>query len=112
MDTIILQKTYHLYQWLDKIIDSFLKRERYSLGVKLENHCLSLLEEIVTIEQVPPVLKDQSLIRASVKLQVLKLLVRLTMEKKLIKPTVYFSLSSLMIEIGKMIGGWRKSLRK
>jgi hypothetical protein len=112
MNTIVLQKTYHLYQSLNKIVSRFPKKDRYGLGLKLENNCLTLLEQIIMAEQTMPVLKDRALIESSVRIEILKILLRLTMEKQLIKETVYFSLASLIIEIGKMIGGWRKSLRQ
>lgn len=112
MNTIVQQKTYRLFISLDKIITGFPKKDRYGLGLKLENTCLFMLEQIITAEQIAPVLKDRSLIEVSVKAEVLKILLRLCMEKRLIKETVYFSLSALIIEIGKMIGGWRKSLRE
>ena len=41
----------------------------------------------------------------------IKLLVRIAQEKKLIAATNYFRLSGMSEEMGKMIGGWRKSLR-
>lgn len=81
------------------------------MGLKLDNSCLLLLEEIITAEQAIPVLKDKALLAASVKSEVIKILLRLAMEQKLIKETNYFAWSAMLIEIGKMIGGWKKSLR-
>lgn len=111
MNTILLQKTCVLYNQLSQHITRFPKLERYSLGLKLDNTCLLLLEEIITAEQTVPVLKDKALLEASVKSEVVKILLRLAMEQKLIKETNYFAWSAILIEIGKMIGGWKKSLR-
>lgn len=111
MNTILLQKTYLLYNQLSQHIARFPKLERYSLGLKLDSACLILLEEIITAEQTIPVLKDKALLEASVKTEIIKIFLRLAMEQTLIKETNYFSWSAMLIEIGKMIGGWKKSLR-
>lgn len=111
MNTILLQKTYRLYQQLSTHTARFPKFARYGLGLKLDNTCLQLLEEIINAEQTTPVLKDKALLAASIKNELMKILLRLTMEHKLIKETNYFVWSAALVEIGKMIGGWKKSLR-
>lgn len=111
MNTILLQKTYGLYLQLSQQIARFPKLERYGLGLKLDGACLQLLESIIAAEQTAPVLKDKALLEASVKAELIKLLLRLALEQKLIKETNYFAWSAILVEIGKMIGGWKKSLR-
>jgi hypothetical protein len=111
MNTILLQKTYGLYNQLSQHIARFPKFERYGLGLKLDNSCLLLLEQIITAEQTTPVLKDKALLEASIKTEIIKIFLRLALEQKLIKETSYFAWSSMLIEIGRMIGGWKKSLR-
>ncbi len=46
--------------------------------------------------------------RASAKLDVLKILFRLAFETKAINQQKYISFENLLIEIGKMLGGWIK----
>lgn len=112
MQTILFQKTLDLYLETSKLPEKFPKKDRYGLGLKMENNCLVLLELIISAEQAPPVLKDKILSEASVKTEIAKIFIRICMEKKLIKETGYFSLTSKLVEIGKMIGGWKKSLRQ
>lgn len=111
MNTILLQKTYELYRQLSMHIAAFPKFDRYSLGLKLDGACLQLIEGIITAEQSEPVLKDKALIEASVQNELVKIFLRLTLERRLIKETNYFVWSGVLLEVGKMIGGWRKSLR-
>ena len=59
-------------------IARFPKLDRYCLGLKLDNACLLLLEEIITAEQAAPVLKDRALLAASVKAEIIKVFLRLT----------------------------------
>ena len=112
MNTILLQKSCDLYRHFEKLILQFPKKDRYGLGLKTENSILRLIEFIITAEQTVPVLKCRALIDASVKSETIKILLRLAMEKRLIKETNYFALSEKLIEIGKMIGGWRRSLQR
>lgn len=111
MNTILFQKTVELYNHISRHVSKFPKFERYGLGLKIDKTCLSLLEKIITAEQIVPVLKDRTLMEASVKAQLIKIFLRMAMEQKLINETNYFAWSAMLIEIGKMIGGWRKSLR-
>lgn len=112
MNTLTLQKAYRLYMRTSRLVMSWPKRERYNLGTRLENTCLLLMEHIVTAEQTLSVVKDKSLLEAHIKTEILKLLFRASVEQKLIRETNYFALSSEVIEIGKMITGWRRSLQK
>jgi len=111
MNTILLQKTYKLYRQLSQHIARFPKLERYSLGLKIDNTCLALLEAVIAAEQSVPILKDKALGEASVKVKIIKICLRLSLGQKLIKKTNYFSWLAMLMEIGKMIGGWKKSLR-
>jgi hypothetical protein len=111
-NTIALQKTYILYATVSGHIAQFPKLERYTLGIKIDNTILELLTHIITAEQTVPVLKDRALTDASVSATLATMLLRLSMEKKLIKETNYFTWTGQLQEIGKMIGGWKKSLAK
>jgi len=112
MNTIVLQKTYILYIKISDHVSRLPKIVRYSLGLAIDRCNLELLEFLAAAEHAEPVLKNRILLDANTKAEVLKLLLRVLVEKKLLKETNYFSFSSDLIEIGKMIGGWRKSLTK
>ena len=112
MNTIVLQKTFILYTKISDIVSNLPKISRYGIGLTIEKHILSLLEAIAQAEQAEPVLKGRALLEANVKTEVLKLLLRALLEKGLLKETRYFAFSADLNEIGKMIGGWRKSLIK
>lgn len=112
MHTIVLQKTYALYIKISDSVACLPKIVRYSLGQTIEKNNLALLESLTAAEHAEPVLKGRILLEANTKTEVLKLLLRILTEKRLLKETTYFSYSANLIEIGKMIGGWRKSLVK
>lgn len=55
--------------------------------------------------------KRQVLSEASAKLDLLKLLIRLAYEIRAIDQKAYLQLQGYLQEIGRMIGGWLRSLR-
>lgn len=110
MNSILCQKCYDLFCLINRWTALFPKKERHGLGLALDRACLALIESVIEAEQTKPVLKDRSLIFASVKNEFARILIRLAMERKLIKETNYFTATGLSIEIGKIIGGWRKSI--
>ncbi len=112
MNTIVLQKSFILYTKISDNISRLPKISRYGIGMAIERNILSLLETLAQAEYAEPVLKSRALLEANVKVEVLKLLLRALIEKKLLKETLYFAFSADLNEIGKMIGGWRKSLLK
>ncbi|MBI4087203.1 MAG: four helix bundle protein [Candidatus Liptonbacteria bacterium] len=105
---IAIYKTYmsfapHLYR--------FPKLYRYSLGGAIENNILVLLELIFEANALPRPLREASLIKANAKCEILKMLIRMSFELKILENTQYFQLSSELREIGKMLGGWIKFVR-
>jgi hypothetical protein len=88
----------------------FPKVERFSLGERLQSITLELLEGLLYANQLPNNLKRTTLIPLSAKLDLLKLLVRLAFETKCIDPKKYLTLQIFLQEIGKMLGGWIRSL--
>lgn len=83
---------------------------RYGLGSSLENSLLSLLQELIMAKNAPKALKAGYLIRACSQQEIAILKLRVYLELELANQTKIFQLQSLLIEIGKMAGGWLKSL--
>src|SRR3989338_3230424 len=100
MNTQLLQKSYEYYVIVSALVEHFPKKDRHALGIRIENATLCLIEEILLAEQAPDVLRDHILLEASVKNAMIKLLVRIAQEKKLIAATNYFRLSGMSEEMG------------
>lgn len=86
------------------------KRWRYSLGQSLENSVLSLLESLIMAKNAPRPIKPAYLIKASSQLEIITLKIRLFLELNLVNETKIFQTQSKLAEIGRMLGGWLKSL--
>lgn len=72
-----------------------------------------MLEMLVGASKLPPG-KDklQLLARISRKLELIKLLIRMCFEMKAVNEKQYLLLQEHLYEIGKMLGGWIRSLNK
>lgn len=88
----------------------FPKIYRYTLGGKIENYFLELLEMILILLYLPPDQKYSRLTMAIAKLDNLKFFLQLAWENKCLTDAKYASLSELLNEIGRMLGGWKKGL--
>lgn len=86
------------------------KRWRYSLGASLENSVLSLLEHLIMAKNAPKPMKSPYLIKASSQLEISTLKLRLFLELEIANETKIFQTQSKLAEIGRMLGGWLKSL--
>jgi hypothetical protein len=82
------------------------------LGQKLDQIALELIELIVRAsylqrEQKLPVLEN-----SVVSADLIKILLRLAKDNKALDNKKYLQLESNLQEIGRMIGGWKRSLTK
>lgn len=106
----IINRTYEVYKSAVDINDHLEKRWRYSLGMSLENSILSLLEELIMAKNAPKPLKPAYLIKSSAHLEIATLKLRLFLELKIANETKIFQTQSKLAEIGRMLGGWIRSL--
>mgnify|MGYP003393395572 CR=1 FL=1 len=86
------------------------KRWRYSLGVNLEKSVMELMKELIFAKNAPKPLKSAYLIKASSLIEIITLQLRLLLELNLENETKIFQAQSNLREIGRMLGGWLRSL--
>lgn len=104
----IFTKTYDLILWLLNHTDNFPKNERFRLAKRLEDgafHFYDLLVEAVRSRQVRAVL-----LSADLQLEKLRLLLRVCHARKLTATDQYHYASGLLVEIGKLLGGWLETV--
>ena len=86
-------------------------QERYTIGQKCADLNLEVIELTLLASYKAKSDKIIYLERASAKLDVLKILLRLSFETKAINQQKYISFENLLIEIGKMLGSWLKQAK-
>jgi hypothetical protein len=83
---------------------------RYTTGARIENHFLDLLELIYKAYYAPLENKSTVIIEAISKNDLLKYLLQIAWENKLIKEKNYLELSQKLQEVGRILGGWKKGI--
>ena len=106
----IIQKVYDFYTELYLTVEKMPKKDKYALGEKVQKITLDFLELLITAGNKPKDEKYPFLELANTKLEVLKITIRLTHEVKAIPTNKHHSLEEKLQEIGRMLGGWIKSL--
>jgi hypothetical protein len=107
---VVLVKTKEAYSLWFKILADFPKIYRYSLGGKIENYFLSLLENTFITAYLSGDRKAAQLSIAILKLDNLKFFLQLAWENKCLSSIKYSALSENLDEVGRMLGGWKKGL--
>lgn len=109
-DLPILQKIYDLYKVFYQYSVHLPKKDRFSIGTRCENQILDLIEQTIKASKARREDKQAILYDISLKLDTLKIFVRLMKEVRAIDLKKYTFLQGYINEIGKMLGGWIKSM--
>lgn len=109
-DIPIFTKLYELYKTFSFVLPSFPKTQRYALGQRLENTIIDILGLLFAIPFSPT--KSTVLEQMSVKLDLLKVLLRLAKDTQSISTNKYVELQTILQEIGKMLGGWIRATKQ
>ncbi|PJE69494.1 MAG: hypothetical protein COU98_01780 [Candidatus Staskawiczbacteria bacterium CG10_big_fil_rev_8_21_14_0_10_38_10] len=107
----IIQKLTQVYKLWHEYLPNFAKDSRYTLGSKVDSLFLGVIEEIIKASSSDKTEKLIFLKIASVKLDLLKFFLQISWEIKSLGNKKYILLSEKINEIGKMLGGWIKSLK-
>lgn len=102
-----VQQTHELLAWLIPRLDHFPRARRFTLGERLETGLLAILEDLVDAAYRRD--KQEVLARANRRLAVVRHLWRLAYELKLLNLRRYEYGSRLLDDLGRQIGGWRRS---
>ena len=109
LDIPIFHQTYALYKLIDTLSASIPKNKRYTLWVRCEKATLAILEGIVASGHYFG--SDQLLLtlkKMSIELDMLKVFIRLSNETRCIDSKQYLQIETMVLSIGKMLGGWIK----
>ncbi|MSR85212.1 four helix bundle protein [Candidatus Uhrbacteria bacterium] len=110
-DVPIVRSIYIAYAFWNEVLNKFPKTQRHLLGTKCAEYLLQILElTLATAQASEGKEKAVSLRQASVKLDTLKLLIRLCKNCKCVSNSTYLQMESQLQEIGRMLGGWSKSV--
>ena len=112
LDIPIFKKAYELYRDFYSIRSQVSKQDRYTIYLRCENAILDLIELILQSGRQSKLEKLPTLEKTSVKLNLLRVLVRILKDVKAINIKKYAALEGSVDEIGRMLGGWIKSTKE
>lgn len=108
-ETPIFKKTYDLYRVFYTLRTTIPKQDKYTIWQKSEGLLVEILEGILSASYKPKFEKTPILEKISLKLNILKMLIRLMKDVGAIDNKKYITLQEPLDEIGRMLGGWIRS---
>lgn len=111
-DIPIFKKIYGLYKLFYGYRNAVSKQDRYTLWQRCEGLILDVLESILLASQQTKQEKFPTLQKTSLKLNLLRVFLRLCKDVKSIDNKKYVQLQEIVDEIGRMLGGWIKSVKE
>ena len=107
----VVIKLFIVYEITHRLIFKFPKHERYTLGEKIENSILEAMEFYILANQASKYEKEKILLRSNSKVELLKILFRISLNCEIIESKEYLEMENRLQEIGKMTQGWIKYSR-
>lgn len=104
---VALEKAYALTQWLIPRIASMPRAHRFTLGDRIYTSALDLVTALTQASFTRE--KSSPLDVAASHVNALRILLRLSKDLRLLSFDSYAYAAGLLDEVGRMIGGWRKS---
>lgn len=86
--------------------------ERYSLWSRVEATALQMLEGFVHVGYLPLEQRAQRLAGLAAEVDMLRMFIRLAVDIKVLQLKKVVPLQERLDEIGRMLGGWIKSVRQ
>lgn len=107
----VINHTQDLYNHIVKITEKLPALKRQTIGRRLEDNILQLLEVLIMAKHAPAAHKGAYLIKASASTEIIQFQLRILLLQKLANETTLHQLQAKVVEIGRMVGGWRKSVQ-
>jgi hypothetical protein len=106
----VVLKAYGLLKYAIPLLSKLPRDQKYVLGDRVEVRILEVLENIILAYYSPRAEKGPILQRVNIQLEQLRYLVRLLHDMQYISHDKYGHVAQAIDEVGRMCGGWRKSL--
>lgn len=108
-DLKILQKTYDMVQYGYTALRQFPKSERHTLVAEIKQAMYRLLHQIVVVNHRYH--KKTTMQDLDAELDLLRLYIRLSKDLGFLPFRQYENWAKMLDEIGRMVGGWMKSVQ-
>jgi len=109
-DISVLHKICELYKKIYLFSQKIDKKSKFGIFAKIENACLDAIISIIEARFEIKIYKLKPLKLARAKVEILKRLIRISWELKIIEDKKYIDSESDLIEISKEVNNWINSL--
>ena len=106
---LIIEKTYDMLKYADQCVTQFPKKERYRTATGIMQCAWNLMD--LFLEARYPERRIAALHRADIELDKLRYKIRFAMDLAFLPFKKYEMLASMVDEIGRMLGAWKKRLK-
>ena len=107
----VINRSQELYESVCKITEKLDALKQQTIGRRLEDGILQLLELLILAKYAPSAQKGAYIIKAAAQTELVQFQLRILLTQKLANETTLHQLQAKVTEIGRMLGGWRKSVQ-
>jgi len=107
-EMVIFTRTYDFVSWLLPITENFPRSQRFVITRRLQNAALNFQELLIEANADRGLARVEKLKNADTELRKVRLYLRLSQKWDWIKEGQYRHASTMVAEIGKLLGGWKK----
>ncbi len=105
----IFSRTYDMLLWLIPQATKFPRQHRFGLGERVTRLALDLQETLIAAGLRRGPNRSALLLQADTQLAHLRQSLRLCKDLQLVSIDQYEHVSTMLVEIGRLLGGWQKS---
>jgi len=107
----IFTRTYDLLLWLLPATTRFPREHRFVMARAVQETALRFQERLIEAGLGGERTRQHALAQADVELDKLRFYLRLSRDMSLITPRQYQHVAEITTEVGRLLGGWRQSMK-
>ena len=107
-ETPLFARFHDFCVWLAPAVEKFPRSQRFLLADRLLDTAFACHADLILARKVSGPQREAALLAADVKLETLRLQLRLAVDLRCISVRQYEHAARLLDEIGRMLGSWRK----
>jgi four helix bundle protein len=109
-EMVIFTRTYDFISWLLPLAEKFPRSQRFVITQRLQNATLNFQEMLIEANALRGTNRAEKLRAADAELRKVRLYLRLCERWQWISSGQYRHVSEMVAEIGKLLGGWLKTV--
>ncbi len=109
-EMVIFTRTYDFITWLIPLTENFPRSQRFVVTQRLQQAALNFQELLIEANAQRGARRAEKLRVADAELRKVRLYLRLCEKWEWLKPNQYHHVSGMVAEIGRLLGGWQKTV--